>query len=81
MIKVRNKWTKVQSEYSEEKWKNLPERTKKIFEVLSNPEPPKEVKELEAAQQREAEQVNSESTQTEAEKPKTTTTARQKKTK
>ena len=50
MVKAKNRHTGVVSEFTEEKWRNLSQENSRwhdVFELVSPPEVPKEVKELE----------------------------------
>ena len=53
MVKAKNRHTGVISEFTEEKWRKLSEENSRwhdVFELVSPPEVPKEVKELEEKQ-------------------------------
>ena len=56
MIKAKNRHTGVVSEFTEEKWRKLSQENSRwhgVFELVSPPEVPKEVKELEEKQAKE----------------------------
>ena len=56
MIKAKNRHTGVVSEFTEEKWRKLSQENSRwhdVFELVSPPEVPKEVKELEKMQAKE----------------------------
>lgn len=56
MIKAKNRHTGVVSEFTEENWRKISQENSRwhdVFELVSHPEVPKEVKELEEKQAKE----------------------------